>query len=285
MPERLTTFTRDGLVFDVVDAGDSEAPVVVLLHGFPANPRSWAQVVPRLVGAGHRVLVPAQRGYSPGARPPGRRAYQVTELVADVLALADAAGVDRFDLAGHDWGAPVAWALAAEHPDRVRTLTAVSVPHTKAFLDAARHGQALRSWYMGFFQIPWVPEQLILGRGGANGRRMLEAAGLPPTLAADYIAYLSGPGALTAALGWYRALPTQLGSAGQPARVAVPTMMVWGDGDRFLGRWGVERTAHYVDGRYRLEVLHGVSHWVPETAPDVLADLMIDHLGEAPPLD
>jgi pimeloyl-ACP methyl ester carboxylesterase len=229
------------------------------------------------------VLVPAQRGYSPRARPPGRRAYQVTELVADAIALADAAGVDRFDVAGHDWGAPVAWAMAANHADRVRTLTAVSVPHTKAFLDAARHGQALRSWYMGFFQIPWVPEQLILGRRGALGRRMLEATGLPPDLAADYISHLSAPGALTAALNWYRALPTELGSAGQPARVAVPTLMVWSDGDSFLGRWGVERTAHYVDGPYRLEVLKGVSHWIPETAPDLLADLMIDHLGVVRP--
>jgi pimeloyl-ACP methyl ester carboxylesterase len=278
MPERLTTFERDGLVFDVVDKGDLDAPAVILLHGFPANPRSWAQVVPRLVAAGHRVLVPAQRGYSPGARPVGRRSYQVTELVADVLALADAAGADRFNLAGHDWGAPVAWALAADHPERVRTLTAVSVPHTRAFLDAAWHGQALRSWYMGFFQIPQVPERLILAGGGALGRRLLEATGLPAALAADYIATLSAPGALTAAINWYRALPTELGSAGQPARVAAPTLMVWSDGDRFLGRWGIERTATYVDGPYRLEVLEGISHWIPETAPDLLADLMIDHL-------
>src|SRR5687768_14694528 len=118
----MESFSRSGLRFRVADHGPGDGPAVVLLHGFPGSATTWDGVVRALVGQGLRVLVPDQRGYSPSARPPGRRPYRLPELVADVLALADAAGLGAVHLAGHDWGAVVSWAVAAAHPQRVRSL-------------------------------------------------------------------------------------------------------------------------------------------------------------------
>ncbi|MEJ7585388.1 MAG: alpha/beta fold hydrolase, partial [Acidimicrobiales bacterium] len=129
----MKTFTNDGLTFEVSDRGPEDGPVVILLHGFPQTAECWAGVAPRLADAGLRVLAPNQRGYSPQARPTGRRAYLLNLLMGDVLALADSAGAERFHLVGHDWGAVVAWSVAAEHPERVASLTTLSVPHPRAF--------------------------------------------------------------------------------------------------------------------------------------------------------
>ena len=152
-------FVRSGLSFDVTDEGPVDGRLVIALHGFPEDRLSWSAVIPQLTALGYRVLAPDQRGYSPGARPKGRRAYVLGELAADVMALADVAGADRFDVVGHDWGAVVAWELAGRHPDRVRTVTSLTVPHPAALRDAVLHSrQLLKSWYMGFFQLPRVPE-------------------------------------------------------------------------------------------------------------------------------
>lgn len=271
------SFTRSGLTFDVRDAGPADGEPVVLLHGFPQHAGSWDRVAPGLHGAGLRTLAPDQRGYSPAARPTGRRAYVVRELVDDVRALLDTAGLERAHVVGHDWGAMVAWALAAWHPERVTSLTAVSVPHpaafTKSFLTSA---QGVKSAYMAFFQLPGVPEALLTRGNGAFLRDTLVRAGLPRADAEETVARLRPAGALTAALNWYRALP--LGATDQVGRVRVRTLHVWSDRDGFLGRAGTEATAQYVTGPYRLEVLPGVTHWVPETAGDRLAELVTGHV-------
>src|SRR5262249_34072348 len=137
-----------GLDFDVRIEGDPAGEPVVLLHGFPQHAGAWDKVWPSLVDAGHWVVLPDQRGYSPGARPPDGRASSATELAADVLALLDELGLAAAHLVGHDWGGGVAWGLASAAPDRVRTLTAVSTPHPRAMITAS---QAARSWYMGAF--------------------------------------------------------------------------------------------------------------------------------------
>ncbi|HEX2577048.1 MAG TPA: alpha/beta fold hydrolase, partial [Aquihabitans sp.] len=143
-------FTRGELRFDVVDRGPADGEAVVLLHGWPANASCWDRVTPTLAAAGLRTLAPDQRGYSPGARPPGRRSYAVEELVADVLALADAAGLDRFHVVGHDWGGGVGWALGSGHADRVASLTVLSTPHPAAMQRSLAGVQLLRSAYVGF---------------------------------------------------------------------------------------------------------------------------------------
>lgn len=162
-------YRHEALTFDVTDSGPAEGRIVIALHGFPEDRQCWAQLSRSLSDAGFRTLAPDQRGYSPGARPSARRSYRVSMLAGDVLALADQAGADSFDLVGHDWGAIVAWHLAARHPDRVRSLTALSVPHPRAFVSAlSASSQALHSWYMVLFQIPWLPERVLSQRGGST---------------------------------------------------------------------------------------------------------------------
>jgi pimeloyl-ACP methyl ester carboxylesterase len=274
------TFRRDGLTFDVRDGGPPEGEAVVLLHGFPQDSTAWTSVEPLLHRNGLRTLAPDQRGYSPGARPAGRTAYRVSETAADVLALLDAAGLERAHVVGHDWGAAVGWALAAWHPDRVRSLTAISVPHPQAMTRAlVTSDQGLRSYYMALFQLPVLPERLILANEAAPLRRMLSRGGLPDAAVERYVGRMREPGALTGALGWYRAIPWS--ARQRVGAIRVPTLHLWSTGDAFLGRAATEDTARFVDAPYRLEVLEGVGHWIPELAADVVADLVTAHVRAA----
>jgi pimeloyl-ACP methyl ester carboxylesterase len=274
------SFQRDGLTFDVVDGGPQDGEAVVLLHGFPQDSTAWNQVSPALHQAGLRTLAVDQRGYSPMARPRGRRRYTLRETTDDVLALLDAAGLEKAHVVGHDWGGMVAWALGAWHPDRVRTLTALSVPHPAAMAKAmVTSDQALRSYYMALFQLPLLPERLLLSGGGNPLRRSLRGGGLSQEAAAHYVSRMREPGALSAALGWYRALPW---STRDPVgTVRVPTLHIWSTGDAFLGRVSIEATRQYVDAPYRLEVLEDVTHWIPELAPDRVAELVTAHVRTA----
>lgn len=275
-------YTRDGLVFDVRDAGPPDGPVVVLLHGFPQRNDSWNAVIDRLTAAGYRCLAPNQRGYSPGARPPRRRDYRMSELVADVGALIDASGAPRVHLVGHDWGAGVAWGVAAELPDRLATVSPVSVPHPAAFLKSfVTSRQGLASWYMGFFQLPWLPEWLLTRGKGAVAAKTLRRSGQTAAAAERDAQAMTEPGALTGGLNWYRGLPlSNLRDSNQ--RISVPTMYVWSDDDIALKPKGARNTARYVDGEYRFEVMPGVSHWIPDTEPGRLADLLLDWFAAHP---
>jgi pimeloyl-ACP methyl ester carboxylesterase len=274
------SFRRDGLTFDVRDAGPPDGEPVVLLHGFPQDSAAWDAVSPQLHQHGLRTLAPDQRGYSPMARPRGRKQYTLRETAGDVLALLDAAGLESAHVVGHDWGGMVAWALGAWHPDRVRTLTALSVPHPAAMAKAmVTSDQLLRSYYMGVFQLPVLPERLMLARGGRALRGMLRSGGLSREAAAHYVARMQEPGALSAALGWYRAMP--FGARDRVGTVRVPTLHVWSTGDTFLGRAGIEATSRFVEAPYRLEILDGVSHWIPELAADRVAELITAHVRTA----
>lgn len=265
---RITTYEHDGLTFDVVDSGPIDGEPVVLLHGFPDRAMSWGAVAERLQAAGLRTLAPDQRGYSPGARPRGRRAYATPRLVGDVLALVDRLGGSAH-LVGHDWGAAVAWGTAMHHPAAVRSLTAVSVPHPAAFVDAMPRGQAAQSWYMALFQLPWLPERLLSHRSERLDA-MLRQGGMSEADVERYHRDVVGHGALTGGLNWYRAVPFTRPSWSR-VRVTVPTTYVWSDRDVALGRWGAEHTADWVGADYAFVELEGVSHWIPTEAPDALA--------------
>jgi pimeloyl-ACP methyl ester carboxylesterase len=268
------------MVFDVRDGGPPDGEPVVLLHGFPQDCTAFDAMTPALHSAGLRTLAPDQRGYSPGARPVGRPHYRTRETTDDVLALLDAAELDRAHVVGHDWGGATAWALAAWHPDRVRTLTVLSTPHPAAMQRAwVTSDQGLRSWYMGFFQLPFVPETVLMARGGAALRRMLRKGGLPAEQADHYVDRLQEPDALSAALNWYRAIPWSVRD--RVGTVRVPTLHVWSTGDTFLGRTATEATARFVDAPYRLEVLDDVPHWIPELASDRAAELITAHVKTA----
>jgi len=274
------SFRRKGLTFDVRDAGPPDGEPVLLLHGFPQDSTAWARVEPALHSNGIRTLAPDQRGYSPMARPRGRANYRLRELADDAVALLDAAELDGAHVVGHDWGGIVGWALGAWHPDRVRTLTALSVPHpaamTKAMLTS---DQALRSYYMALFQLPVLPERALLAGGGTALRRVLSHGGLPQDAVDRYVRRMREPGALSAALAWYRALPWN--GRDPVGTVRVPTLHVWSTGDAFLGRAATEASAAFVDAPYRLEVLPDVRHWLPELAADVVAELVTAHVRSA----
>jgi pimeloyl-ACP methyl ester carboxylesterase len=282
--EAMDQYRRGNLVFDVIDAGPSDAPVVVLLHGFPQFNTSWSKVIDRLSEAGYRCLAPNQRGYSPGARPARRRDYRMPELVEDVCALIDASGASRVHLVGHDWGAVVAWGVAAQMPDRVATVSPLSVPHPGAFLRAlVTSRQGLASWYMYAFQLPRLPELFLLGRQGNTERlaQALRSSGQSAEAAERDARAMVESATLTAALNWYRAMllsdPRKTGG-----KISVPTLYVWSDGDTALLAKAARNCGRYVTGEYRFEILHGVSHWIPDEQPDAIADLLLEWFAAHP---
>ncbi|GAA3517013.1 alpha/beta fold hydrolase [Dietzia aurantiaca] len=271
---------RGGMELRAVDAGPADGDPVVLLHGFPQRASSWDRVAPLLHADGMRTIALDQRGYCASARPRGRRAYRISELIGDVIALLDTAGLADAHVVGHDWGAAVAWGLAGNHPERVRSLTAVSVPHPAAFLKAmVVSDQLLRSWYIGFFQLPLLPE-LILTSAGPIPARALAGMGMTREMIERYRAEMVTDGAVRGGLGWYRALPFA-SPRGATARVRVPTTFVWSDNDAALGRGGAELTERYVDADYRFLELSGVSHWIPDERPTELAEAIVARARDA----
>lgn len=275
----MDSFERAGLHFPVLEAGpsgaDHAAGIVVLLHGFPQDAHAFDQVTPALNAAGLRTLVPTLRGYAPTARPSGRLAYRMGELVADVLALIDATGADRVHLVGHDWGGALAWAVAGAHPDRVATLTVLSTPHPAAlYRSFVTSNQLLKSWYMGLFQLPLLPE---FAAGRTLGRT-LRSSGLPEPDVARYEKAMAEPGALTGALNWYRGMP--LSATGPVADITVPTTYVWGRRDFALGGTAAHLTARHVTAPYRFVDLDA-GHWLPERNPAEVARAVLDQVAAA----
>src|ERR671927_1318410 len=220
MPGELLQVDVGDLTFDVRADGPEDGRPVLLLHGFPETSLSWAAVTPLLTQAGLRTYAPDQLGYSPGARPAEVEAYAAQNLAQVTADLMTALDIPVADVVGHDWGANVAWALAAWHPDRVRTLTAVSVPHPTAYTDAWRNDpeQAERSGYIRLFWQAGKAEEVLLEDDARRLRRMLgtEAeTGVPAEAVDEYVAVLSAPGALTAALNWYRAMSSSTPEIGR----------------------------------------------------------------------
>ena len=263
--------------FPALAAGPVDGPLVLLLHGFPQSAWCWAAVVETLGAAGVRAVAPTQRGYAATARPADLAGYHVRELTADVVALADACGAAGapFHLVGHDWGAAVAWQVALRHPERVRSLTAVSVPHPLAFAEALRasRDQAERSAYFGEF------------RGGDAAAAMLadDAARLRATFAGlpaadDHVARLAADdgAALRAGLAWYAASGADV-VRGVGACV-VPTTFVWSTDDPSMGRDAAARCGAHVQGPYRFVELAGLDHWIPERAPGQVAALILEQV-------
>lgn len=263
-------------IVDFRQAGDDDGVPVVLLHGFPETSLSWGEVARHLAATGLRLIAPDQRGYSPGARPEGVEHYGVATLADDVVELADALGLDTFHLVGHDWGASVAWVVAAKHPHRLRSLTAVSVPHLAAFGQALRSSpdQQRRSAYMQLFRVPGKAEDVLLADGAARLIGMYQSQ-VPEADVAAYVELLSEPGALTAALNYYRAMTAEMSRL--PA-VTVPTTYVWSSGDMALGREGAERCGDFVTADYRFVELPDVTHWIPDQAPAALAEAIVERV-------
>ena len=259
-----------------VEAGPQNGPLALLLHGFPEGWWGWHRQIAPLARAGLRVVVPDQRGYGTSDKPPGVNAYRLDLLAADVAALADALGRRRFRLAGHDWDGLVAWWVAARLPERAERLAILNAPHPALL---GRHlprspTQLLRSAYMGFFQLPWVPEAALRARDFGLLRALMTRTSRPGTFSeGDFVTYRQAwaqPGALAAMLNWYRALPRARKSR---ERVRVPALLLWGARDPTLERGLAESSLGLCEGGH-LRWFEAASHWVQhEEATGVSAAL------------
>lgn len=274
-----TGTTAGAMTFDAVAAGPADGRPVLLLHGFPQGPRQWTSQLQALAAAGYRAVALDQRGYSPDARPVGVEHYASRLLAQDAVDVADALGWSRMDVVGHDWGAAVAWQIAARHPDRTRSLFPISVPHPIPFGHALRHDpdQQQRSAYMLLFRAPAPKaEQVLSADGMAKLRAWFDGTGVPPDSVEHYMERMSDPPRLTAALSWYRGSTAEDVAIGP---ITCPVAYVWSDEDHALGRGPAEATAQYVDGPYRFVELPGLTHWVTEQAPETIDALLLEHLA------
>jgi pimeloyl-ACP methyl ester carboxylesterase len=275
-----TIKTGPGLEFDCSVAGPPDGTLVLLLHGFGVSRHFWDRQVPALAEAGFFAVAPNQRGYSPGARPdPGDpEAYRIDRLVADALDIAAAAGHGdrRFHLVGHDWGGSLSWIIAAQHPERLRSLTMLSRPHPASFLRALAmpDGEQKRrsGHHTAFLEPDAVPKLLANDCEWLRSRHMRQ--GMPREATDAHMSVLGNEAALEAALAWYRSSGPR-----QPlGPVRVPTLYLWGDADDTVGRVAAEGTGEFIDAPYQFEVLPGVGHYAADQVPDRVSELLLAHL-------
>lgn len=271
------TLTANGLTFSGHQWGQPDGVVVLCLHGFPQRSSSWTGVATRLAELGMRVVAPDQRGYSPGARPTQTSDYALGNIVADAVGLIEALG-SAVHLVGHDWGGVVGWQVAARRPDLVRSWTAVSTPNPLALNEVLARDQAQRErfGYIQFFRQEGVAEATLLGNDAAALRGVYGGYVAAERVAED-VKFFAAPGVLTAALSWYRAMSPD--DAADLPRVTVPTSYAWGSGDPAFGPDAAELTRSYVDAPYRFVPLDGASHWLPDEAPDTVAEVIADRVA------
>lgn len=276
--EPLVQIAANGYSFRARIAGfDNPDPKgdLLLLHGFPETSIMYEPLIAAASRAGYRVVAFDQRGYSPGARPEGRSSYTTDQLVADALAVADAAGFNQFHLVGHDWGAGIGWQLAYDAPERLLTYTALSIPHVAAFGAALAEDpeQQSRSSYMAFFWLPWLPEQTFAINDLAALRGLY--AEHPDHHLNEYLAVFSEPGAMTGALNWYRASAD--GGLNPTGNVATPILFIWGNQDTAVGRTAVEGQGEFIDGPLE-EIELDTGHWLMATATDEVVTAVLSYI-------
>lgn len=265
-----------GLRFEVVTAGSGDK-LALCLHGFPESAYSWRHQIPALVRLGYRVWAPNLRGYGHTDRPIGTAEYRIDKLEQDVADLIDASGAREVVLVSHDWGGVIAWSFAQHHPDKIARLIVMNAPHPARFEHALRTvAQLQRSWYVFFFQLPRVPEW-VLGRNDAEviGRMFRDTAidksRFPDEVVRVFKDNAEIPGALTAMVAYYRAIPLAFRLArtrGQPV-ITTPTLLIWGEADVALGLELTEGLERWVTN-LTVKRLANVSHWVQQEAPEAV---------------
>jgi pimeloyl-ACP methyl ester carboxylesterase len=273
-------FENSTVRIHAVAAGPKDGCVVVLLHGFPEFWYGWRKQIDPLAAAGFRVIVPDQRGYNLSGKPVGVAAYAIRELVSDVMAMADQLGQEKIFLAGHDWGAAVAWSAALLHPGHIAKLAIVNVPHPSVMRRYVytRLRQTQRSWYIFFFQIPWLPEALFSAFDFRMGRHALAGSSRPGTFTvedlAQYRAAWSQPGAPTAMINWYRAaMRYPIPFADRTVRV--PTRILWGERDKFLMSEMARDSLRYCTNA-ELISFPDASHWLQHEEPAKVSQLLAE---------
>ena len=265
----------NGIAIHVVLAGPPSGKPLIFLHGFPEFWFAWRFQIDHFVSLGYRVIIPDQRGYNLSDKPEGIASYSIDLLASDVVGVLDTVTDSKAFVVGHDWGAGVAWYLAARYSERVIRAAMLSVPHPRIFIKnlVMNPAQLRRSWYVLFFQLPWLPEGLLRRRDWAVLIRALRDTS-PPGVFSDldieqYKKSWARNGALTAMLNWYRAAllyPSKLALDPRGSRVKVPALLIWGKNDRFVGEAMVrESLQHCDDGQ--LEIFETASHWVQHEEP------------------
>jgi len=264
----------DGVELAVLDEGSG--PAVLLLHGFPDSHHVWRNQIPALVDAGFRVIAPDLRGFGDSEKPAEVDTYRIRHSLADMLAILDALDVERVGVVGHDFGAGLAWVVAALAPDRVEKLAVMSVGHPNAQRDPTVE-QREKSWYMLLFQFEGVAEQLLSRNDWKLARAWLRDNGDVDR----YVSDLARPGALTAALNWYRANITpgrELEAPRDFPSVPAPTLGLWSTGDDYLTEEPMLRSADHVTGGWRYERIDGASHWLQLDVPQRINELQLEFL-------
>lgn len=278
-----TTFREvNGITLHVVCAGDTDNPLVVLLHGFPEFWYQWRAYVEPFVDAGYRILVPDQRGYNRSEKPTGVRSYRLTELSQDIVHLIATEDSDTAHVIGHDWGAVVGWDMALRHPDTIDRLEIINGPHPVVFEQVLKSTltQVRKSWYMFFFQLPRFPEWYIRRNEYDFFVTALRDTSRPGTYSeTDFQWYRrawSMDGALTAMLNWYRA-PFRHAEDPPREQVEAPTLVMCGEDDDYLVPKLAQKSVDYCDDG-ELEQFSDATHWVPTEYPDRVSKRLLDHL-------
>ncbi|MEI2688670.1 MAG: alpha/beta hydrolase [Anaerolineae bacterium] len=285
IPVEHTTVQTNGVTLHVTQAGPADGPPLILLHGFPEYWNGWQAQIPALAQAGYRVWAPDQRGYNLSSKPAGVRAYDIDELAQDVLGLIDATGHEKVHLAGHDWGAAVAWWMAGKYPQRLHSLAILNVPHVAVMFRTVWRSwaQMRRSWYIFFFQIPRLPEASLRRNNWTNAIRSLKGSSRRGTFTPEeidgYRAAWSQPGAITGMINWYRAAGRSQRKLTQLGRIAVPTLMIWGAKDIALGRELAQPSIDLCDNG-RLVFIEEAGHFVQHEAPERVNRLLVEFFGQ-----
>lgn len=268
-----------------VQAGSQGGPLVILLHGFPEFWQGWRNQVPALAQAGFHVWVPDQRGYNLSDKPPEITAYNLDRLAEDIVGLVAAAGREQVYLVGHDWGAMVAWWVAIKHPRLLRKLAILNVPHPSTSIRFALRSpeQVARSWYIAFFQIPWLPETLLRLNNWQAVRRAMASTARPGAFSKRdldcYVEAWSRPGAMRSMINWYRAGARTRREPVADKRVHVPTRIIWGAKDVALSRQLAPLSLEMCDDG-ELFFLEQGTHWVQHDEPDRVNELLLDFFAD-----
>jgi epoxide hydrolase 4 len=276
------TIETNGINLHVVQAGDPDAPLVILLHGFPEFWYGWRKQIPYLAKQGFRVWAPDQRGYNISDKPPGIRAYNLDVLTADVLGLIEASGREKVHLVGHDWGGAIAWFTALKYPERLEKLVILNAPHHDVFRQTLMTNgeQRRKSWYAGFFQLPVIPEWICQFRSLASSFvRTARPGTFSPDELREYQQAWSQPGALTAMINYYRAVIQAPPQPLPSSYVLVPTLMIWGKGDVFLSHEMAQPSIELCDNG-RLIFIENATHWVQHEEPEQVNHLMVEFLSQ-----
>jgi len=271
----------NGIHLHVVQTGSRYGSLVILLHGFPEFWYGWRKQIQPLADAGFRVWVPDQRGYNLSDKPRGIAAYKIDELARDVVGLMDAAGVDKCYIAGHDWGAAVAWWVALHYPNRLQKLAILNVPHPAVMMQTLSSSltQLKKSWYMFFFQIPFLPEAILRNNDWERMVGMLKNSATPGTFSNDdieqYIHAWWRKDAITSMLNWYRAVLQMPPKLSADQRVRIPTLLLWGANDIALDRQMAQPSLELCD-QGKLVLFENSSHWVQYDESEMVNKYLLD---------